>query len=151
MQSPWTAEYLQKEISRLDNAFKQRRILLPIPERDGFLKQLSYAKKLLDNEEKEEAQGIIFEVRKLWLRRMLRSQRAWARVYKQQREPKTSFKVKGSAAGPYNSILAVHQFTEIIGERDPIWVEDMLDLYNNLFNYQEKFGSFAKKTKFGIK
>jgi hypothetical protein len=150
VKTPWNQAYLQGEISRLQQAFAQRKMLLPIPERDAFQRQLNQAQQLLQSAETSAAKSIIFEVRKAWTRRMLRSQRAWNRVLLQQGESQRSFKVKGAAPGPYNSSAAIHRFTEVISERDPIWVEDMMDLYQNLFAMAEKLGIAPKKGKISV-
>ena len=47
--------------------------------------------------------------------------------------------------GPYNSRHTLEETFQVIGERDPIWIEDFLDIYNDLFRIVERLVPQDKK------
>jgi hypothetical protein len=50
-----------------------------------------------------------------------------------------------TAVGLYNSQRTLDGSFALIGERDPIWVEDFLELYDNLVKITDRLAPVEKK------
>jgi hypothetical protein len=51
----------------------------------------------------------------------------------------------GSLVGPYNALHTLEETFHVVGERDPIWIEDFLEIYNDLFRVVERLVPQDKK------
>jgi hypothetical protein len=51
----------------------------------------------------------------------------------------------GSLVGPYNALHTMEETFHVVGERDPIWIEDFLEIYNDLFRIVERLVPQDKK------
>jgi hypothetical protein len=52
---------------------------------------------------------------------------------------------EGTQVGLYNAQHTLEETLHIVGERDPIWIEDFLEIYNELFRIVEKLNPQEKK------
>jgi hypothetical protein len=51
----------------------------------------------------------------------------------------------GSVVGLYNSLHTLEETFHIVGEHDPIWIEDFLEIYNDLFRIVDRLVPQDKK------
>ena len=51
----------------------------------------------------------------------------------------------GSTVGLYNSLHTLEETFHIAGEHDPIWIEDFLEIYNDLFRIVDRLVPQEKK------
>jgi hypothetical protein len=131
--SPWNEAGLQNEIGRIQNNLDTKRHLIPRPEFLRFQDELLTAAKPSGG---ESLRSRLNQIRGRLISRLSKSFRA-RRVAPAFGKPFA--KSEGhSNVGPYNNQRNYRETFRLIGERDPIWVEDAMELYNELLNFEQK-------------
>lgn len=146
----WSSEHLRGLQTRLRQELQARRHLIPGPEREALLLRLERVERYLSTGQLSEARAELNTVRAAWVRRLTRSYRAWSTVPKMNGPMVVQTPAQRSAlapAGPYNSRRNLEDMLSLVGERDPIWVEDFLEVYNDLLQYAERLSDGDKKKK----
>lgn len=150
--SLWTAERLQRLLLRIRSELDHRRMLIPAPERQNLMNRLDRVQHLLEQQECAQAQEELETVRTAWIRRQARSYRAWSAirsvtdkdgVSRPVRDWQTARRDSNAQVGPYNSRWNLEDCLGLVGERDPIWVEDFFETYYQLIQYAEKLGDLV--------
>lgn len=123
----WNKQMLLQIAETINTTLQKKRSLLPGPERETMLRKLSQIKKLIDSDLLHSREELfLLRVNLIArLRRSLRAQLVSINVY--HGAP------AGAFVGLYNSQSTLEETVHVIGERDPIWVEDFLEQYNDLF------------------
>jgi uncharacterized membrane protein YccC len=140
---------ISQKLAELRADLVTRRQLIPGPEREALVTRLDRVERHLQANRLDEAHAELNTVRVAWIRRLTRSYRAWSPVA----VPSTGSRVLGSAnprlglvpTGPYNNRRNLDELVTLVGERDPIWVEDFVELYNDLMQYMDRLGDTDKK------
>ncbi|HSQ43218.1 MAG TPA: hypothetical protein VLM37_13140 [Fibrobacteraceae bacterium] len=143
-------EDLQRQLGELRADLTAKKYLIPRPERESLLARLDRTEGLLREGHGEEVKAELLAVRVAWIRRQTRSYRAWSiaqpfRENPRRRTPKVSL----HPSGPYNNRNNLEDLVTLVSERDPIWVEDFIEVYNNLFQYAERLSDPDRKKKKG--
>lgn len=154
----WDAPLIRANLDRVRGDLQRKRRLVPAPEREAFEQGLARVEKLLSEQRNRPARMELEQVRGNLIRRLQRSYRARAHVaplvraadgtvvpsVRVQRDPL-------QPVGPYNNQRLLDDVTLLVGERDPIWVEDFVELYNNLRGYLERLGPSDKSKRTQLK
>jgi len=144
----WSAESLQSILDRLRQELAARRQMIPGPDREALLVRLDRVEKQLSNGHLEEAHGELNAIRVTWIRRLTRSYRAWSTMQPTHTGGPTSVRPVRkdlTPTGPYNSRRNLDDMVALVAERDPIWVEDFLEVFNDLLQYAERLSDPDKK------
>ena len=142
----WSEQDLQALLHRLRRDIAQRKELIPGPERDALLSRLQRVEKHLAAGLHDEAKGELNAVRAAFVRRLTRSYRAWSQVPSVSASAKAATKRNDlNPAGPYNSRRNLDEVVNLVSERDPIWMEDFIEVYNDLMQYAIRLSDPDKK------
>jgi len=147
----WDVPLIEANVIRLRADLQRKRQLVPAPERESFQQGLLKVEALLANRKVRKARAELDLVRANLIRRLQRSYRARAQSAPLVRYPdgaiRSSVRATRSAlhpVGPYNNQRALEDVFSLVGERDPIWVEDFMELYSSLHGYVERLGTQDK-------
>ena len=140
----WNESILKDIAERIKKTLADKRMLIPNTERETILRRLnvvecwiSDGKFLLVHEELLSLRGALIAR----LRRSMRARVAAASAYKQGNIALPA----DSLVGPYNARHTLEETFHVVGERDPIWIEDFLEIYNDLFRIVERLVPQDKK------
>lgn len=148
----WKSDDLTRETERVRANLAARRALIPNTERDALSSRLDRIERHTTAGHLDEARSELNGVRAAMVRRLTRSYRAWS-VAKQQSGPSAFPSTSGTTwtalapSGPYNSRRNLDELLALVGERDPIWVEDFIEVYNDVLQYTERLSDPDKKKR----
>lgn len=140
---PWKADILKQVVDQVRLTLDTKRHLIPAPERETFLRRLDKTFQMIQSFLLKEAYDELTGVRSDLISRLYRSYRARGafvpgdNLFHQQNP--------GTATGLYNTQHTLEMTLSLVGERDPIWVEDFLELYNNLMKITDRLTPAEKK------
>ena len=143
----WTSPFLKKIILDLRSILSSKKQLIPAPERDSFFRRLEKIEGWVDEGRFLKAREDLLAVRLGLIARLKRSYRARALSSNLKTKADRDSSPSTSMIGLYNAQHTLENTFYLIGERDPIWVEDFLETYNNLFKYVERLAPKDKKKK----
>lgn len=143
----WSAPFLRKVIAELKTTLSQKKQLIPAPERDSFSRRLDKIESWIEEGKILKAREDLLAVRLSLIARLKRSYRARTLTFAPQSKNSSISRASSTVVGLYNSQHTLENTFSLIGERDPIWVEDFLEVYNNLFKYVERLAVKDKKKK----
>ncbi len=149
----FNAEYLKQKLTEIRELLDKKRPLIPAPERESVLRRLNILETLLNENDLIRLHSEILSLRMSLIARLRRSYRAREALIPLRKAVKTASAMPPSAmVGLYNSQKTLENTFTLVGERDPIWVEDFLELYSELFRYAETLapekGNGKKKKSF---
>ncbi len=138
----WGKDFLEKTIAQIRETLATKGMLVPPMERESINRRLKAGTQSLADGKYQEAYEELLALRSSLITRLRRSFRARisaATAYKSGTLP------EGSLVGPYNAQHTLEETMHIVGERDPIWIEDFLEIYNELFRVVERLVPQEKK------
>lgn len=145
---------IQANLDRLRETLIRKKHLVPAPERESFQQGLLRVERKLGDQKYSEARQELDSVRTQLIRRLQRSYRARAKATPLVREADGSIRnwVRPERnhllpVGPYNNQQTLGDVCQLVGERDPIWIEDFVELYSNLLGYVERLGDPEKNAR----
>ena len=131
-------EYLDKLLNFISEQVSRKRMLIPAPERESTERHIERLRKRLLEEDLYRLHEEILSLRSGLVARLKRSYRARSAILPRIGTETQAFVLSPSAmVGLYNSHQTLENVFALVGERDPIWVEDFLELYSELFRYAE--------------
>jgi hypothetical protein len=138
----WSKDFLEKTISQIRGTLVGKVMLVPPMERESINRRLKSSEQFIADGKFQEAYEELMALRSSLITRLRRSFRARisaATAYKSGLQP------EGTLVGPYNAQHTLEETIHIVGERDPIWIEDFLEIYNELFRVVERLVPQDKK------
>ncbi|MBO7059728.1 MAG: hypothetical protein IKN70_12390 [Fibrobacter sp.] len=138
----WNKDLLAGISSQIKKTLSAKRLLVPSTERDSILRRLDVVEGWIGEGKFLKAHDELLSLRSSLIARLRRSYRARlaaASVYQ------GGTMLPGTQIGPYNARHTLEETFHIVGERDPIWVEDFLEIYNELFKIVERLVPQEKK------
>ena len=138
----WNKGLLSDISAQIKKTLSTKRLLVPSTERDSILRRLDVVEGWIGEGKFLKAHDELLSLRSALIARLRRSYRARlaaASVYQGGSLP------PGTQIGPYNARHTLEETFHIVGERDPIWVEDFLEIYNELFKIVERLVPQEKK------
>lgn len=138
----WNKDLLSGISGQIKKTLSAKRLLVPSTERDSILRRLDVVEGWIGEGKFLKAHDELLSLRSALIARLRRSYRARlaaASVYQGGSLP------PGTQIGPYNARHTLEETFHIVGERDPIWVEDFLEIYNELFKIVERLVPQEKK------
>ncbi len=138
----WNKGLLSDISAQIKKTLSAKRLLVPSTERDSILRRLDVVEGWIGEGKFLKAHDELLSLRSALIARLRRSYRARlaaASVYQGGSLP------PGTQIGPYNARHTLEETFHIVGERDPIWVEDFLEIYNELFKIVERLVPQEKK------
>ena len=138
----WDKGLLSDISAQIKKTLAAKRLLVPSTERDSILRRLDVVEGWIGEGKFLKAHDELLALRSALIARLRRSYRARlaaASVYQGGSLP------PGTQIGPYNARHTLEETFHIVGERDPIWVEDFLEIYNELFKIVERLVPQEKK------
>lgn len=151
--SVWKRDFVLSEIEGVRRTLTEKRALIPAAERANFSRDITLAEKELESGDIQKAHTDLCAIRSGLIARLHRSYRARAAVIARgtanasRAESPATFKSTHDALGLYNSHHTLDAACGLIGERDPIWVEDFLELYDTLEKLSLRLAPVEKKKK----
>jgi len=150
----WDAPIVAGNVERLRADLQRKKRLVPAPEREAFQQGLQRVEHLLSQRKVRKAREELAVVRTNLIRRLQRSYRARAHAQPLVRGADGVIKVSPrrersnlQPVGPYNNQRLLEDVVALVGERDPIWVEDFAELYSSLQGYVERLGNPEKQVR----
>ena len=142
----WNASTIEQEMDALQAKLNAKNYLIPVAERISFSNNMEQAKQKLAAGKFDAAYAELFSLRTLLISRLHRSYRARAVMILYSKHA-TGFghSLSGAVVGPYNAEHTLENALSLVGERDAIWVEDFLELYDSISKITEKLA--PKKAK----
>lgn len=138
----WNEQLLGGISEQIKKTLADKRMLIPNTERDTTLRRLNVVESWIKEDNLLAAHEELLSLRGALIARLRRSYRARQAVvtaYQQGTQP------EGSLVGPYNARHTLEETFHVVGERDPIWIEDFLEIYNDLFRIVERLVPQDKK------
>lgn len=129
------AEYLRRSVQEILETLESKKRLIPAPERSFAKRKLESLETLFEAGKLGLLHEELLSIRSSLITRLVRSYRARAAFRPQAAG--TVRRAPSSNVGIYNSRQTLEAALSLVGERDPIWVEDCLALYSELFRYAE--------------
>lgn len=146
--SIWNADFVQKLLDALQAKITAKNHLIPVAERISFSKSMELAKKRFAEGNLDGTYSELFSLRNLLIARLRRSYRARAAMLLYSRQSTAFGRLPtGAVVGLYNSERTLENALSLVGERDAIWVEDFLELYNSLSKITERLAPAARKRR----
>ncbi|MBR3072391.1 hypothetical protein [Fibrobacter sp.] len=139
----WNAELLNKIVARIRATLEAKKMLVPSTERDSINRRLNLVDGWIKKGEYLVAHDELLALRSALIARLRRSYRA--RVVASSIYKGNYVQPTGSAVGLYNSLHTLEETFHIVGEHDPIWIEDFLEIYNDLFRIVDRLVPQDKK------
>ena len=139
----WNAELLNKIVARIRATLEAKKMLVPSTERESINRRLNLVDSWIQKGEYLVAHDELLALRSALIARLRRSYRACvvaSSVYNGNYVQPT-----GSVVGLYNSLHTLEETFHIVGEHDPIWIEDFLEIYNDLFRIVDRLVPQDKK------
>ena len=125
------------------NSDMLKMLLVPATERESTLRRLSVVEAWIREGQLLQAHDELLSLRTALIARLRRSLRA--RLVATDLYRGTASVPAGSLVGPYNALHTLEETFHVVGERDPIWIEDFLEIYNDLFRIVERLVPQDKK------
>lgn len=138
----WNAETLLAMSARLKQTLVEKRLLVPSTERESTLRRLSLVEKWISDGDCLHAHEELLSLRGALIARLRRSLRARLAAVDLYYGNASSSE---GLVGPYNALHTMEETFHVVGERDPIWIEDFLEIYNDLFRIVERLVPQDKK------
>lgn len=138
----WNAEMLLGMSAKLKQTLLEKRQLVPSTERESTIRRLNLVEGWIRDGQLLQAHDELLALRTALIARLRRSFRARlvaTDLYHGSVQP------AGSLVGPYNALHTLEETFHVVGERDPIWIEDFLEIYNDLFRVVERLVPQDKK------
>lgn len=139
----WNESLLGKISDRIKQTLADKRQLIPATEREATLRRLNQVEAWIKSGEFLLAHDELLALRAALISRLRRSYRARI-VAKSAYQGNISIPT-GGIVGLYNARHTLEETFHVVGERDPIWVEDFLEIYNDLFRIVERLVPQEKK------
>ena len=139
----WNGDLLLSMSAKLKQTLLDKRQLVPATERDSTLRRLTLVEDWIREGKLLQAHDELLALRTALIARLRRSFRA--RLVATDLYRGTASVPAGSLVGPYNALHTLEETFHVVGERDPIWVEDFLEIYNDLFRVVERLVPQEKK------
>jgi hypothetical protein len=139
----WNADMLLAMSAKLKQTLLEKRQLVPSTERDSTIRRLTLIEGWIREGQLLQAHDELLALRTALIARLRRSFRA--RLVATDLYRGTASVPAGSLVGPYNALHTLEETFHVVGERDPIWVEDFLEIYNDLFRVVERLVPQDKK------
>jgi len=139
----WNADMLRGIITQVRKTLTDKKMLVPSMERDAISRRLDLVEKWIAENNILDAHQELLALRGALIARLRRSYRA--RLASSDYRSGTFVQPAGTLVGPYNARHTLEETFQVVGERDPIWVEDFLDIYNDLFRIVERLVPQDKK------
>ena len=139
----WNAEMLGNIVAQIRDTLAKKKMLVPSTERDMILRRIDLVEKMIAESKLHEAHEELLSLRSALIARLRRSYRA--RLASSDYRHGSFVQPAGTLVGPYNARHTLEETFQVVGERDPIWVEDFLDIYNDLFRIVERLAPQDKK------
>ena len=139
----WNADMLMAMSAKLKQTLMEKRQLVPSTERDSTIRRLNLVEGWIREGQLLQAHDELLALRTALIARLRRSFRA--RLVATDLYRGTASVPSGSLVGPYNALHTLEETFHVVGERDPIWIEDFLEIYNDLFRVVERLVPQDKK------
>lgn len=140
----WNRDILQKTVDQIRKTLASKVMLVPPTERESISRRLKTVETWLESSKLQEAFEELLSLRGALIVRLRRSYRARIAAATAYRSGNFS-QPSSSLVGLYNAQHTLEETFHIVGERDPIWIEDFLELYNELFHIVERLVPQDKK------
>lgn len=137
----WNADMLLAMSAKLKQTLLEKRQLVPSTERDSTIRRLTLVEGWIREGQLLQAHDELLALRTALIARLRRSFRARLLATDLYRGTVPA----GSLVGPYNALHTLEETFHVVGERDPIWIEDFLEIYNDLFRVVERLVPQDKK------
>jgi hypothetical protein len=134
---------LNNIVKRIRSTLDAKKMLVPSTERDSINRRLNIVDSWIQKGEFLVAHDELLALRSALIARLRRSYRA--RIVASSAYSGGYVQPAGSTVGLYNSLHTLEETFHIIGEHDPIWIEDFLEIYNDLFRIVDRLVPQDKK------
>ena len=139
----WNNDMLLAMSAKLKQTLSAKMLLVPATERESTLRRLNVVEGWIREGLLLQAHDELLSLRTALIARLRRSLRA--RLVATDLYRGTASVPAGSLVGPYNALHTLEETFHVVGERDPIWIEDFLEIYNDLFRIVERLVPQDKK------
>jgi hypothetical protein len=139
----WNADLLNNIVTRIRSTLAAKQMLVPSTERDSINRRLNIVNEWIQKGEFLVAHDELLALRSALIARLRRSYRA--RVVASSVYSGSFVQPTSSMVGLYNSLHTLEETFHIVGEHDPIWIEDFLEIYNDLFRIVDRLVPQEKK------
>ena len=139
----WNADLLNNIVKRIRSTLETKKMLVPSTERDSINRRLNIVDGWIQKGEYLVAHDELLALRSALIARLRRSYRA--RIVASSAYSGGYVQPAGSTVGLYNSLHTLEETFHIVGEHDPIWIEDFLEIYNDLFRIVDRLVAQDKK------
>ena len=139
----WNEDLLNNIVGRIRSTLDAKKMLVPSTERDSINRRLNHVEDWIKKDEFLLAHDELLALRSGLIARLRRSYRA--RVVASSAYGGSYVQPAGSVVGLYNSLHTLEETFHIVGEHDPIWIEDFLEIYNDLFRIVDRLVPQDKK------
>lgn len=139
----WNEDLLNNIVGRIRSTLETKKMLVPSTERDSINRRLNHVEEWIQKGEFLLAHDELLALRSGLIARLRRSYRA--RVVASSAYGGGYVQPAGSVVGLYNSLHTLEETFHIVGEHDPIWIEDFLEIYNDLFRIVDRLVPQDKK------
>ena len=139
----WNADLLNNIVKRIRSTLETKKMLVPSTERDSINRRLNIVDGWIQKGEYLVAHDELLALRSALIARLRRSYRA--RIVASSAYSGGYVQPAGSTVGLYNSLHTLEETYHIVGEHDPIWIEDFLEIYNDLFRIVDRLVPQDKK------
>ena len=139
----WNEDLLNNIVGRIRSTLDAKKMLVPSTERDSINRRLNHVEEWIQKGEFLVAHDELLALRSGLIARLRRSYRA--RVVASSAYGGGYVQPAGSVVGLYNSLHTLEETFHIVGEHDPIWIEDFLEIYNDLFRIVDRLVPQDKK------
>ncbi len=139
----WNADLLNTIVGRIRSTLSTKKMLVPATERDSINRRLNVVEEWIQKGEFLVAHDELLALRSALIARLRRSYRA--RVVASSVYSGGYVQPTSSMVGLYNSLHTLEETFHIVGEHDPIWIEDFLEIYNDLFRIVDRLVPQEKK------
>lgn len=140
----WNAEFLTNVVNQIRKTLAAKGPLVPSTERESINRRLKIVEQWIAEGKFLDAHDELLALRSALIARLRRSYRARLSAVTAYRSGNYS-QPEGTLIGLYNAQHTLEETFHIVGERDPIWIEDFLEIYNDLFRIVEKLVPQDKK------
>lgn len=140
----WNKDLLMGVVLQIRKTLSVKGMLVPATEREAINRRLKIVEQWVNDSKYMEAHEELLSVRASLIARLRRSLRA--RIAATTAYQRGSFsQPSASLVGLYNAQHTLEETFHIVGERDPIWIEDFLEIYNDLFRIVDRLVPQDKK------
>ena len=139
----WNVDLLNNIVARIRSTLETKKMLVPATERDSINRRLNLVETWIQKGEYLVAHDELLALRSALIARLRRSYRA--RVVATSAYSGGFVQPTSSMVGLYNSLHTLEETFHIVGEHDPIWIEDFLEIYNDLFRIVDRLVPQDKK------